>query len=40
MAPLKHRTSRLRWVKEHVVLVLPVIGGIGLGVGMILGWVF
>ena len=38
MPLLKRRRRWLRWVKEHTVSVLLVVGGVGLGVGTILGW--
>lgn len=40
MLPLKHRRSLRRWVKENALLILPLLTGVGIGVGIILGWFF
>lgn len=38
MPPLKRHMTRRRWLKEHAVAVLPVFAGVGLALGVILGW--
>src|SRR5712692_1301845 len=38
MLPLKRRRSWRRWVKDHALSVLPILGGLGIAVGMVLGW--
>jgi hypothetical protein len=40
MLPLKRRRSWRRGVKDHALSVLPVLVGVGIAVGMILGWLF
>jgi hypothetical protein len=38
MPLLKQRTSWRRWVKERALSVLPILGGVGIAVGIVLGW--
>jgi hypothetical protein len=38
LLPLKRRRSWRRWVKDHALSVLPVLGGLGIAVGIVLGW--
>jgi hypothetical protein len=38
MLPLQRRKSWRRWVKDNAHLILPVLAGIGIGLGIILGW--
>ena len=38
MPVLKRRMSWRRWVKEHALLLLPVLGVVGIGAGIVLGW--
>lgn len=38
MPPFKRPWSWRRWVKDHALSVLPVLGGIGIAVGIVLGW--
>ncbi len=40
MLQLTRPRSWQRSVKEHVFLLLPLLAGIGIGVGIILGWIF
>jgi hypothetical protein len=40
MLPLKRRKSWRRWVKDKALLILPILAGVGIGVGIILGWSF
>jgi hypothetical protein len=38
MLPLKRRRNWRRLLKEHAVLLLPLLAGVCIGVGIILGW--
>jgi hypothetical protein len=39
MLPLRRRTSWRRWVRDHAFSILPIIGGIGIAVGIVLAWI-
>lgn len=38
MLPLKRRQSWRRWVKDHALSLLPMLGTVGIAVGLVLGW--
>jgi hypothetical protein len=38
MAPLERRKTWRHWLKEHILWVLPVAAGVGIGVGIVLAW--
>ena len=38
MLPFRRRRSWRRWVKDHALSVLLILGGVGIAVGMFLGW--
>jgi hypothetical protein len=38
MLPLKRRRSWRRWIKDNALLLLPLLAGVGMAAGIILGW--
>lgn len=38
MQPLKRRRTWRRWVKDHAISLLAVLGSVGIAVGVVLGW--
>lgn len=40
LPPLRRRRSQRSWIKKHALWILPVLTGVGIGVGIVLGRLF